>query len=82
MLVTIIGHATDLLASLPEGQTLPTQALVATKVEIAMNPHGDLAWKMTLKSGLELVYEIPKDEFRALDATIAAMRELMDRKTH
>lgn len=82
MLATIIGHATDLLARLPEGQTLPTHALVETMVEIAMNPRGDLACKMTLESGLELAYQVSKHEFRALETSIAAMRQLMDRTTH
>lgn len=78
MMITILGHAKELRASLDDD--LPTQALQPKNMTVAMNSEGGLAWKIELEAGLDLLLQVRPDQFRALDATFAEMRALIDRK--
>lgn len=77
MMVTILGHAKELRASLDD--ILPSQALQPKNMTAVMSPEGRLAWKIELESGLDLVLQVEPEQFRALDANFAEMRALMDR---
>lgn len=77
MMITILGHAKELRASLDDD--LPSQALQPKNMSVVMNPEGRLAWKIEMESGLDLVLQVEPAQFRALDATFAEMRTLMSR---
>ncbi|RWJ41580.1 hypothetical protein [Mesorhizobium sp.] len=79
MIAIMSAHANDLRASLPEGEVLPIQALDLKNFTIAMTPEGHLGWQIELSSGALLVLQFSKDQFRALDAQMTEVRQLVDR---
>ncbi|TIL53149.1 hypothetical protein [Mesorhizobium sp.] len=79
MIAIMSAYANDLRASLPEGEVLPIQALDLKNFTIAMTPEGHLGWQIELSSGALLVLQFSKDQFRALDAQMTEVRQLVDR---
>ncbi|UYQ70999.1 hypothetical protein OF122_13115 [Pelagibacterium flavum] len=78
-IIALTGHRAELQSSLPDGEVLSNQALKPVGFHIAMNPEGQIAWKMMLQSGLELVIQIEPDRFDRLDAMFDEVRSLLKR---
>lgn len=80
--IAILGKLDELQISLPAGQELPTQALQAQHVTIAMNPVGEVGLRYHLQGGIDMVFQVPPEQLRAMLATIQELLKLAERKAH
>ncbi|TIP43675.1 hypothetical protein [Mesorhizobium sp.] len=79
MITIMSAHGNELRAALPQGEDLPIQALDVKNFTIAMTPEGHLGWQIELSSGVLMVLKFSKEQFRALDAQMTEVRQLVGR---
>lgn len=80
--IAILGKRDELQISLPPDQELPTQALQASHVTIAMNPVGEVGLRYHLQGGIDMVFQVPPEQLQAMLATIQELVNLAERKSH